>query len=1067
VANIPTTPASAQHVSVDGTRLVYLTDDGILHVVDVTQPVVPVPHGSASVGTQQSLLLRGTLVHLAGGPYQIYSAADLDNLVPVSIVYGNFSKVLVVGTIAALTDASSSLFSTYDINDPASPQIRDELNWGSVGYGAATGIDVDAKYAYITVDNNGRTSTDPQATGNTSLVVLRDTIVIDTQGIAPTVQITNPGNNASVVRGLPVTLTAAASDDVAVASVRLLVNGEEVDRFQTAPFETTWYAPDPGTYSIYAVATDFGGQSTQSATVTVTVIADPLTTVTGTIRTQSGALVPGARVEVDGRFTDSAADGTYTVDSVPTNNGAFTVHACARLSNGLVNRAGGPADPVIGGTTRVDVVVAATTIGPIAASFLNTAQQVRQIAAARSTVYLAGGISGLGVVDLRVPDYPVELGRVDFVDDAEAVTLSGTQLFVAAGEAGVHLADITNPLAPARVSTLDTPSFANDLAIGSNGVLFIADSEAGLQIADFSNPLAPAIVSNVSFAGGATAVAYAPGGYAIVGSAPVDRGSGGADQVVSIVDVHTPTAPLVVGTLTLGRSTGSAQGATRIVVRGTLAYVGSRSGPLFVVDFSSPVAPRILKSDFDFTVPGDLAIGGNALVVAGGVSADDVLTVADIANGVPSIIRWIGFPTLFNQADGVLALDGELAVAVLDSSRYLVVAKYREVDGSLGAVTWKPSTSATLAPPSGDRRPGSPPQPAALGVDRSLVSIVRHAGTVDLRGNHGAVVGAYPLSVEIRNVTLGTAVPVVAVAEDGSFESTVAAAAGDRLSLTALSGAGERVELDLGPVPNGEPQAGQGPPVPPAANGAAAPRSASRRPASTVSAPPQTIPTPTARAVVTAPPPAPRPVTAPPVTTAPPPVTPAPATPPSLPPAHPALRVQRSLVSVSARGGATFVVHGATGAVLGAPPLSVEIKNVTLGTSVPVVAVDEDGAFETTIVAAAGDRLSMKAVSGVGEQIEIGLGQVPENEPQDSLLQEHSVPVDRLHLISNLLATQAAASALRRCDHCAFTQQPDQSQHPVVLQGDGVDAALPRRKRRATFKRPTLKRLRIVISGGA
>ena len=280
---------------------------------------------------------------------------------------------------------------------------------------------------------------------------------------------------------------------------------------------------------------------------------------------------------------------------------------------------------------------------------------------------------------------------------------------------------------------------------------------------------------------------------------------------------------------------------------------------------------------------------------------------------------------------------------------------------------------------------------AGLQIKRSLVSIVKRDGVFVIRGGSGAVLGAQPISIEIENVTLGTTVPVVAVGKDGEFETTVVAAVGDRLSMKALSAISEQVEMSLGRVPGAIPAG-------PAARGDVT------RPAAT----------------------------------------------PGLP-RHPALRIEPSLISITEADG-RFAVRGENGAVVGSQPISVEIKNDSLGTSVPIVAVTENGAFETHVVAVAGDRLSMTAVSGSGEQVGIALGQTPTSESQASLAGGHSVPVDRLHLVSNLLVVPAATAAAMIPR--SSTQPRDRSRYPASRRGGRIEAVMRRVRRRA---RPRFK----------
>lgn len=87
--------------------------------------------------------------------------------------------------------------------------------------------------------------------------------------IPPTVSITAPANG-STVAGL-VTISAAASDNVGVTKVDLLVDGVVVASDASAPYGATWDASSAaaGTHTVAAVAHDAAG-NTQGASVSVT-----------------------------------------------------------------------------------------------------------------------------------------------------------------------------------------------------------------------------------------------------------------------------------------------------------------------------------------------------------------------------------------------------------------------------------------------------------------------------------------------------------------------------------------------------------------------------------------------------------------------------------------------------------------------------------------------------------------------------------------------------------------------------------------------------------------------------
>ncbi|HEY9229854.1 MAG TPA: LamG-like jellyroll fold domain-containing protein, partial [Gemmatimonadaceae bacterium] len=97
-----------------------------------------------------------------------------------------------------------------------------------------------------------------------------DTPIPDT--VAPSVNVTAPTAGATVSG--TVSLSANASDNVGIASVKFFVDGAPVGaEVTTAPYSTLWNSTDvlEGPHSIEAEARDFAGNVTRSAAVPVTV----------------------------------------------------------------------------------------------------------------------------------------------------------------------------------------------------------------------------------------------------------------------------------------------------------------------------------------------------------------------------------------------------------------------------------------------------------------------------------------------------------------------------------------------------------------------------------------------------------------------------------------------------------------------------------------------------------------------------------------------------------------------------------------------------------------------------
>jgi hypothetical protein len=118
----------------------------------------------------------------------------------------------------------------------------------------------------------------PSGGGNaTPLLVTPSNITSHTPSITvdntpPSVSFTAP-SDGSTVSGSLVTLTATASDDVAVATVQFIVGGKNIGAAVTSPpYATVWDSTrvSDGSYTLYAVARDTSGNyKTSSVHVTV------------------------------------------------------------------------------------------------------------------------------------------------------------------------------------------------------------------------------------------------------------------------------------------------------------------------------------------------------------------------------------------------------------------------------------------------------------------------------------------------------------------------------------------------------------------------------------------------------------------------------------------------------------------------------------------------------------------------------------------------------------------------------------------------------------------------------
>ena len=150
--------------------------------------------------------------------------------------------------------------------------------------------------------------------------------------------------------------------------------------------------------------------------------------------------------------------------------------------------------------------------------------------------YVADGNAGLRVVNISTPSNPTEMGDYDTPGYAYGVAVTGGYAYVADGNAGLRVVNISTPSNPTEVGAYDTPGYAYGVAV-AGGYAYVADGSAGLRVVNVSTPSNPTEVGDYDTPGYAYGVAVT-GGYAYV----ADGNAG-----LRVVNISTPSNPTEVG----------------------------------------------------------------------------------------------------------------------------------------------------------------------------------------------------------------------------------------------------------------------------------------------------------------------------------------------------------------------------------------------------------------------------------------------------------------------------------------------------------------------------------------
>ena len=329
-----------------------------LILVDVTTPTAPVVLGSVITGDARETAIRGSFVLVADQANSMTSVNISTLASPVVAsrtalsLGGRLNDIKLSGNFALGADVFFvNGIPIVDITNPGTLQPRAILNF-TARDDNSMGIAVDGNYAYIATEHSNLSK--GGSVGDSRLYIGQYLALVDDKGIPPVAAITAPAAGSSIIAGSTVRIQVTAIDDVRVAAVNFLVNGNIVFTATSTPYEFAFTAPlAVGPLTLGATAVDLGGNLGTAQNVVVNVVPDPGTTVIGRIVDRNGLPVAGATVSFNSLSTTSAIDGTFSLAGVPTAQGNIVITATAVIAGKTVRGRSTSTAPVPSGTTNV------------------------------------------------------------------------------------------------------------------------------------------------------------------------------------------------------------------------------------------------------------------------------------------------------------------------------------------------------------------------------------------------------------------------------------------------------------------------------------------------------------------------------------------------------------------------------------------------------------------------------------------------------------------------------------------------------------------------------------------
>jgi hypothetical protein len=204
-------------------------------------------------------------------------------------------------------------------------------------------------------------------------------------------------------------------------------------------------------------------------------------------------------------------------------------------------------------------------------------------------------ITGIGSADYA----NIELVS-DFGGNAYDVEVIGKYVYLSQGQNLVVL-DITDANNPSEVGRVITPSLVSAIDVSGN-YAYVADGNSGLTIVNITNPAAPKIM-------GTYTGTYDTPAYSVVVSGKYAYVTNEFPGNLEIIDVSNPSSPKLVGNY----DTSDNGNANSVFISGDYAYVAA--GCLIILEVSDPISPQLASTYNNDIYALDVVISGIMLML--------------------------------------------------------------------------------------------------------------------------------------------------------------------------------------------------------------------------------------------------------------------------------------------------------------------------------------------------------------------------------------------------------------------------------------------------------------------
>ncbi len=286
----------------------------------------------------------------------------------------------------------------------------------------------------------------------------------------------------------------------------------------------------------------------------------------------------GLGVDVAGEYVYVAGAGGFHVVDVSSPVAGFVAGSSETLGSatGVAVRHDGGAAFVVEGSAGVEVFDVSDPSSPVSVNHIVSGSRATGAAVSGGLVLLAEDTRGLRVVHAPRIDAPPVVAAMpsDAIETVTLVQAASGGLFAAGSVSGFFSVVLGDSLRPD--GTLALPYDPSDLAVGGDNA-YVASGNGGIDIIDVTDVSAPAAAGRVPYDGAVVAVAVSDSVVAFATGARLFGVWAVGDAVASTIEIA------------FGKTTA-------VSIAGGYAYAGDMGSSVHVVELIDPRRPRHLGS---------------------------------------------------------------------------------------------------------------------------------------------------------------------------------------------------------------------------------------------------------------------------------------------------------------------------------------------------------------------------------------------------------------------------------------------------------------------------------------